>query len=241
MTQWYYADDARHRHGPHSAEELRAHYRQRRIRRDSLVWREGLSEWLPLERVAGEVDLDSVVPDASLPPPMPPAGGAAPMYATRPVAAKAKKQGMSGCLIALLICAGLAIPLMGILAAIALPAYQDYTVRAKVAQAMFVAEPLKAAVVTHLASDATCPDDDDNALAAIRQQIEQNPYVAAVRAGTLQGGNCAFEITLRGVGTQADGKTLLFEAQRNGEQIAWDCRGGDLPARHRPTQCRTME
>ncbi len=91
MTQWYYADDARHRHGPHSAEELRAHYRQRRIRRDTLVWREGLSEWLPLERVAGEVDLDGL-PDASLPPPMPPAGGAAPMYATRPVAAKPQKQ-----------------------------------------------------------------------------------------------------------------------------------------------------
>jgi type IV pilus assembly protein PilA len=148
---------------------------------------------------------------------------------------------MPGCLIALLICAGLAIPVLAILAAIALPAYQDYTVRAKVTQAIVLAEPLKAVVVTHLGSDGSCPGQSSNALAAIRQQIEQSPYVAAVRAGTLQGGNCAFEITLRGIGTQADGKTLLFEAQRNGEQVAWDCRGGDLPARHRPTPCRTMD
>ena len=33
---------------------------------------------------------------------------------------------MSGCLIALIICAALAVPVVGILAAIAIPAYNDY-------------------------------------------------------------------------------------------------------------------
>ena len=79
MTQWFYADDARNRVGPHSDEELRAHYRQRRLRRDRLVWRDGLPQWQALELVAEELELDAVTPDATLPPPLP-AAGATPVY-----------------------------------------------------------------------------------------------------------------------------------------------------------------
>ena len=240
MTQWYYADDARQRHGPHSAEELRTHYRERRIRRDTLVWRDGLSEWLPLERVATEVELDSVVPDASLPPPLPPNGLAAHTHAAARSTAP-KKQGMSGCLIALLVCAGLAVPMVGILAAIALPAYQDYTVRAKVAATTAEAAPLKLAIMDYVASNDACPDDDSADIATPLQQLAHGAHVESVRVGTLDGGSCAFEITLRDVSMQANGKTLLFEARRDGDQLDWDCSGGDLPARHRPAQCRTME
>ena len=38
---------------------------------------------------------------------------------------------MSGCLVALIVCAAAAVPLAGILAAIAIPAYRDYVERAR--------------------------------------------------------------------------------------------------------------
>ena len=234
MTQWYYADDIRNRIGPLSAEELREHYRQRRVRRDNLVWCEGMTQWLPLEGVAFELDIDSITPDANLPPPLP-SGGPAPIYT--PMRTAPKKQGMSGCVIALLICAGLAIPVVAILAAIAIPAYNDYVQRAKVMEEMASVGPLKLAIAEHTAREGSCPDNDSTDLAPALQPLTQNARVQAVRVGTLQGGHCAFEITLHGIGTQVDGKTLLFEASDEAAS-RWDCSGGDLPDRHRPRECR---
>lgn len=236
MIQWYYADDARNRIGPLRDDELREHYRQRRLRRDSLVWRDGMAQWQPLEHVATELELDSITPDAALPPPLP-AGGAIPAH-TPVRAVTPKKKGMSGCLIALLVCAGLAIPMVGILAAIAIPAYNDYVQRAKVMEVMAAIQPLKLAIGEHLAREGACPDNDSAGLAPLLRQLAQDPRVAAVRVGTLQSGHCAFEITLRGIGVQNDDKTLLFQASDDAAS-QWDCGGGDLPARFRPQQCRT--
>jgi type IV pilus assembly protein PilA len=237
MTQWYYADDARNRIGPISAEELREHYRQRRLRRDSLVWCDGMVQWLPLERLAIELDIDSITPDAALPPPLPSQGASAgqPSRPTQPVHAAAPKKGMSGCLIALLVCAVVAVPMLGILAAIALPAYNDYVQRAKVAEAMASVAALKLTVTEFHMREGRCPDNDSSEIAPLVAQLTQSPRVSAVRVGSLEGGRCAFEITLRGLGAQ-DGKTILFEASEDASQ--WDCSGGDLPARYRPMQCR---
>lgn len=45
--------------------------------------------------------------------------------------------------------------IIGILAALALPAYQDYTVRTKVAEGLTLAAPAKAAVIETISSNAT--------------------------------------------------------------------------------------
>lgn len=235
MTPWYFADDARRKQGPCDAEAMRAHFRARRIRRDTLVWREGLEAWTPLDRVASELDLDSVVPDSAVPPPLPPPG---PVPASMARTAAPKPQRMSGCLIALLVCAGLAVPMVGILAAIAIPAYQDYVIRAKVAQTIAQAAPLQAAVASHMETHRACPDRTDATLAGTLAELERGPHVQSVRVGTLQDGACAVELTLRGIGAQADGKTLLFATTGSGDPLQWDCTGGDLPGRHRPAPCR---
>ncbi len=232
MTHWFYSDDASNRVGPISADELREHFRQRRLRRDSLVWSEGMVQWLPLERLAIELDIDSVTPDATLPPPLPP-GSAMPPPA-RPVAPA--KKGMSGCLIAVIVCAALAVPMAAILAAIAIPAYNDYVQRAKVAEALAASAELQLAIAEHVLRESSCPDSDSAGLASVLARMGEHPRIGAIRVGTLEGGHCAFEITLRGVGAQ-DGKTLLFEA--NEDVSDWDCSGGDLPGRFRPMQCRS--
>lgn len=47
MTQWYYSDAHRNRHGPVSAEELAALHCGGQLQPDSLVWRDGLDGWVP--------------------------------------------------------------------------------------------------------------------------------------------------------------------------------------------------
>lgn len=237
---WFYHAPGEGRIGPLSADEIRARYRDRRIQRDTLVWREGLREWQPLERVADEVDLFSVTPDTSRPPPLP-AAMPGPMT---PVAAAAEGYGhpgarvarpepkrMNGCLIALIVAAVVSIPMIGILAAIALPAYHDYTVRAKVAAYLQPrATALRIGTEQARAGLGRCPVEP---LEAGMEGEAAN----GVRVGQLDDGRCAFEITVLGVDPKLDGKTILHVAPpaAGGD---WDCTGGDLPAKYRMAACR---
>jgi len=234
MTTWYYADDARNRIGPLSADELRDHYRRRQATDGSLAWREGLAQWQPLATFAHELGLDAIARDPALPPPLP---ACEPPPGFTPVRTRPAKQGLSGCLIALLVGVAVAIPMAGILAAIAIPAYGDYVQRAKVMEVVAGAAPLQRAIAAHVATAGTCPDENAATIATPLQQLRGNPRSAAVRVGTLEGGHCAFEITLQAIGAQADGRTLLFEAADE-EASQWNCNGGDLPGRYRPRHCR---
>ena len=57
MSQWYYADAQRERHGPVEADILRDKFRRNELDLATLVWREGMSQWQPLSAMAGELQL----------------------------------------------------------------------------------------------------------------------------------------------------------------------------------------
>lgn len=80
MVMWYYVDGAHVRQGPISAEALAQAFRRGQVRRESLVWREGLAEWVPLEAHLSELPLPALA-DPAVPPPVAP-----PPQATVPAA-----------------------------------------------------------------------------------------------------------------------------------------------------------
>lgn len=248
MTDWYYHDPAQGRVGPLSAEQVRARYVDRRIQRDTLAWHAGVREWQPLDRFSDELQLDTVAPDASQPPPLPPAApppvaAARPSAAQRPYSANPRgsappqaRRGMSGCAIVAIVAAVLAVPVVAILAAIALPAYQDYTIRAETtASVLGASSAMQRAVDEFEGAHGRCPGDDD--FASLLEQFDAVEKTTTVHFGALANGNCAFEFTLHGK-PAIEGRTWLFEARRDGDLAGWDCSGGDLPARYRPQQCR---
>ncbi|HEY0662857.1 MAG TPA: RDD family protein [Lysobacter sp.] len=55
MTKWYYSDYERNRHGPVSADDLAELHANGQLAPDTLVWREGLSQWQPWRQLMGEV------------------------------------------------------------------------------------------------------------------------------------------------------------------------------------------
>src|SRR5690606_10518876 len=243
MTDWYYHDPAQGRVGPLSAGQMRERYVDRRIQRDTLAWHAGVREWQPLARFSEELELDTVRPDASRPPPLPPAPPPVGVAAATAPASRAAgrmapppRRGLSGCAIVAIVAAVAAVPVLAILAAIAIPAYNEYTIRANsTAGIIGAASALQRGVEEFTRTHDRCPGDDD--FAPLVRQFAAQGKGTSVRFGTVEGGNCAFEFTLHG-DSAVEGRTLVYEALRDGDLVTWDCSGGDLPDRYRPVACR---
>ena len=234
MEDWYYHAPGEGRVGPLPAATLREYFASGRLRRDSLVWREGMAEWQPLERLAQELGIEPArlyAPPPPTPPPLPPAAPAPRAPQAAPLGA-APKSGLSGCLIAVIVAAVLAVPLLGILAAIAVPAYHDYTLRAKIGASLPAAEPLKLAVAEYQRQRQACPDNDS---AGFRPAAAYaTPQVASMTVGSFESGHCGIELRLRGTGSEKiDGKALWWEYDGS----AWTC-SSEIDDKYLPRACR---
>ncbi|GAB2488878.1 GYF domain-containing protein [Arenimonas alkanexedens] len=188
MNSWFYVDNARDRQGPVSAEAVAAAFAAGQVTDDSLVWREGLGQWAPLRQFRDELGMGP----AQAPAAIAPAGASA----ASPAAADKKS---NGCLLAALVIGGGGIALiaiLGILAAIALPAYQDYVIRSKVTMAMAEARVLKVAVAEYHATNARCPTSFDE----LGVPMPDNMDVTLV---SLAEGRCVIEVALEGLHTSA--------------------------------------
>lgn len=225
MSDWYYAEGNQQRRGPLPEADLIELFRSNRIGLDTWVWREGLQQWRPLSDFARELGLS-----ADAPPPLPPT---VPAHAVTPAAAPPKR-GLSGCMIALIVVAACSIPIIGILAAIALPAYQDYTLRAKVAAALPAADPLKAAIADFRARDGRCPSNDDAGFGPAESYA--SAQIASIGLGEFEDGSCGIELRLRGTGSdKLDGKAVWFELDAAEE--SWTCTS-EIDNRYLPQACR---
>jgi len=141
---------------------------------------------------------------------------------------------MHGCLIALIVAACLAIPVLGILAAIALPAYHDYLSRAKVAQVLVEAAPLKPQVVDFITAHERCPVNGDEGFDDAERY--RGTAHAAIAFGETDDGVCAIEITLQDERSEAiDGQRLWLEYDVGGG--TWHC-SSEAEDRYLPADCR---
>jgi len=127
------------------------------------------------------------------------------------------------------------IAIIGILAATAIPAYQDYTIRAKVNEVIVLASAARTNIAEYYISVGDYPSS--TAAAGISTNTNQSDYVSAIQFDTSVGGS-QLTYTLTGLGASADGKTFMYLVQGSGNGVTVDCTGGDLPAKYRPAACR---
>jgi len=126
------------------------------------------------------------------------------------------------------------VAIIGILAAVAIPAYQDYTVRAKVTEGLNMAAAAKATVSENAASGSALDAGWSPPTGTV------NVSSVAVNAGT---GEITITYTAAaGAGTilmtPTSGGAALVAGTIPGDAIAWDCTGGTLVAKYRPSNCR---
>lgn len=118
---------------------------------------------------------------------------------------------------------------MGILAAIAIPAYQDYTVRARMVSALNYGGVASHAVSAYYAQHHSMPDDLENAgFSDVPPNTVRQVYLN--QAGTL-------EITLAFVPMQNHVLHLRSFVGPDGT-LLWSCTGQDIPHKYLPRTCR---
>ena len=112
----------------------------------------------------------------------------------------------------------------GILAAIAIPAYQDYVSRAKIAGARLEAAPLRAAVEAAYAKNGKLPLDQSELVVSGDAVRETRAY----RNGRI-------EISLS-VGSRQG--QLFLTPTGNADRVIWQCSAENIPRPQLPNDCR---
>ena len=122
------------------------------------------------------------------------------------------------------------VAIIGILAAVALPAYQDYTIRAKVSELVLAAAAFKTTIAEKAATDGTLANAGSG--------------LTVTTAGRVTGGNVttAGIITITGsaaaVGTAVD---IVLTPSLGGGRVAWECSTASSSQwKYVPPQCRTI-
>ncbi|MBS0571261.1 MAG: pilin [Proteobacteria bacterium] len=128
------------------------------------------------------------------------------------------------------------VAIIAILAAIALPAYQDYVIRSQVSEGSVLADGSKTAMAEFYSNRGTWPSSNGSAgLAAATSII--GSYVTGVNVATTAG---VITVTY-GLKANAkiSGDTLLFSSYSSGGgSVAWRCKSSNIASKYLPTSCR---
>lgn len=121
------------------------------------------------------------------------------------------------------------VAIIGILAAIAIPAYQGYIVKAQMNASMEYSDLARGKVEKYILENKNLPEN----LAAAGFQLPQNPSISKMTMN--EDGAIVIEYSKNPL----KGQTLEFKPYLDKDkQIKWDCTGGTLAPVHRPPECR---
>jgi type IV pilus assembly protein PilA len=132
------------------------------------------------------------------------------------------------------------VAIIGILAAIALPSYQNYIGRAQVTEALHLMSGQKSLVLEYLGQNGTCPT---NGTAGIPDPNSiKGKYVASVTLGGASP-TCTITATMNATGVvdalQGKSITLSIKGVSSGiESVSdWQCTSTEIPSRYLPIAC----
>jgi type IV pilus assembly protein PilA len=127
------------------------------------------------------------------------------------------------------------VAIIGILAAVAIPAYQDYIARSQVSEAISLTAGGKTPLAEYFADKGVWP-----AAASDVMGTTSGKYVSGISITTGAGttGTLALTATMQtsNVNSAITGGTLILQTADGGK--SWSCTGGTIAAKYKPASCR---
>ena len=120
------------------------------------------------------------------------------------------------------------VAIIGILAAVALPAYQDYTARSKIATILATATSGKTAMFDYYTSEGSMPADENAVKASgsvtegFNNAINATSYKSAL-AYTGASSNATYTVTLANINANVNGKKIAFLYADADGQLKFSC------------------
>ncbi|MBC7618354.1 MAG: pilin [Candidatus Saccharibacteria bacterium] len=125
------------------------------------------------------------------------------------------------------------VAIIGILAAVALPAYQDYTVRAKVTEVILAASGGKLAVAEAAQVSGSMPS-------VLSIATQTTAYVASVvYSGTTTGSGSVIATATSKESKISGGTIVLAGSLGTSGSVDWTC-GGSIATKYRPASCQAF-
>jgi type IV pilus assembly protein PilA len=133
------------------------------------------------------------------------------------------------------------VAIIGILAAIAIPAYQDYTVRSKVTEAVAGMSAAKTSVSEFYQSQGSMPANSTVAGFTLTITAKYLANLAYSRSN-LTISSIAGQITGNLGGNTTAGQRVNLRAEGSNARVEWDCRpdpgSAKIPTKYLPADCR---
>jgi len=128
------------------------------------------------------------------------------------------------------------VAIIGILAAIAIPAYQDYTVRAKVSEVMGIAAKDKTTISEYYVTVGSMPTTANQA--GINTAAAQSTFVSTIAFANVSATNATMTYTLANLASDINGQTIVFSGTGSTDGVVWTCSDGNAPDKYLPANCR---
>ncbi|HEX5353780.1 MAG TPA: pilin [Rhodanobacteraceae bacterium] len=126
------------------------------------------------------------------------------------------------------------VAIIAILAAIAIPAYQNYLIRSQVSEGVTLMDGVKVAATEYFANKGVLPTSN---LSAGASQTITGKYVTSVALGT--GGVITSTFTSAAPTNSAIyGKTITLSPFTADGVVKWNCKAGTINIKYVPSSCR---